>query len=220
LFEVINVKGSTTNKLALLTARFDSSESGKKGMRDLQEVLNYLAYYGATDEHVEFDIALARGLSYYTGCIFEVKINNVSLGSVSGGGRYDNLTTAFGDKNNLSGVGFSFGVDRLYDAMEELNIFPEETQVSSQVLICHFDEASLVYGLGVLAKLRSSGISSEIYPEHAKIKKQMDFGNKKRVSYVIVIGSDEVATGSLTLKNMATGEQEKLTIEQIISKLQ
>lgn len=220
LFEVLNVKGSTTNKLALLTSRFDGSEHGKKGLRDLQEVLNYLAYYGATDEHVEFDIALARGLSYYTGCIFEVKINNVSIGSVSGGGRYDNLTKAFGDKTNLSGVGFSFGVDRLFDAMEELAIFPQEAQLSSKVLICFFDEASMVYGLGVLAKLRAAGISSEIYPEHAKIKKQLDFGNKKKVAYVMVIGSEEVASGQLTIKNMANGEQEKLTLEQIISRLQ
>lgn len=220
LFEIINVKGSTTNKLALLTARFDGSENGKKGLRDLQEVLNYLGYYGESDEHVEFDVSLARGLSYYTGCIFEVKINNVSIGSVSGGGRYDNLTKAFGDKTNLSGVGFSFGVDRLYDAMEELKIFPEETELSSQVLICHFDDASMVYGLGVLAKLRSAGISSEIYPEQAKIKKQLDFGNKKKVSYVIVIGSDEVAAGILTLKNMTTGDQKKLTVDEIISSIQ
>jgi len=219
LFEIINVKGSTVNKLALLTARFDSSVNGKKGLRDLQEVLNYLANYGATDEHVEFDVALARGLSYYTGCIFEVKINNVGIGSVSGGGRYDNLTKAFGDKTNLSGVGFSFGVDRLYDAMEELNIFPPEAQGSSKVLICHFDEASMVYGLGILAKLRSAGISSEIYPDHAKIKKQLDYGNKKKVSFSIVTGSEEITSGSLTIKNMATGEQEKLNIDQIISKL-
>ena len=220
LFEVLNVKGSTKNKLALLTARFDSSETGMKGLRDLQEVINYLSYYGETDEHVEFDVALARGLSYYTGCIFEVKIHNVAIGSVSGGGRYDNLTKAFGDKTNLSGVGFSFGVDRLFDAMEELQLFPQEAQISSRVLICHFDEASLVHGLRVLANLRSAGIPSEIYPDHAKIKKQLDFGNKKRVSFVIVIGSDEVTSGVLTIKDMATGDQKKLTVDQIIAQLQ
>ena len=220
LFEILNVKGSTINKLALLTSRFDTSESGKKGLRDLQEVLNMLDYYGATGEHVDFDVALARGLSYYTGCIFEVKINNVAVGSVSGGGRYDNLTRSFGDKDNLSGVGFSFGVDRLYDAMEELDLFPNETESSSKILICHFDDASLIYGLGVLSKLRSGGISSEIYPEQAKIKKQLDYANKKMVSFAIVIGSDEIQSGVLAFKNMATGEQEKLTLEQIISKLQ
>lgn len=220
LFEILNVKGSTINKLALLTSRFDTSERGKKGLRDLQEVLNMLDYYGATGEHVEFDVALARGLSYYTGCIFEVKINNVAVGSVSGGGRYDNLTRSFGDKDNLSGVGFSFGVDRLYDAMEELDLFPNETETSSKILICHFDDASLIYGLGVLTKLRNAGISSEIYPEQAKIKKQLDYANKKMVSFAIVIGSDEIQSGVLAFKNMATGEQEKLTLEQIISKLQ
>jgi histidyl-tRNA synthetase len=219
LFEILNVKGSTVNKLALLNSRFDNLTAGEKGLRDLQEVLNLLRYYHATDEHVEFDVTLARGLSYYTGCIFEVKIHNVGVGSVSGGGRYDNLTKTFGDKENLSGVGFSFGVDRLYDAMEELELFPTETQVSSKILICHFDEESLIYGLGVLYKLRSAGISSEIYPDQAKIKKQLDYANKKMVSYTIVIGSDEMQHGVLAFKTMATGEQEKLTLEQIMAKL-
>lgn len=219
LFEILNVKGSTTNKLAFLNSRFDNFAAGEKGLRDLQEVLNILQYYDATDGHVEFDVALARGLSYYTGCIFEVKIQNVAVGSVSGGGRYDNLTKAFGDKDNLSGVGFSFGVDRLYDAMEELGLFPKETQVSSKVLICHFDDESLNYGLGVLSKLRAAGISSEIYPDQVKIKKQLDYANKKMVSYTIVVGSEEIKSGLLAFKNMATGEQQKMTIEQIIDVL-
>ena len=120
LFEILNIKGSTAEKLNKLSTKFGNTESGKKGLSDLQEVLDLLKNYHSDDDHVEFDISLARGLSYYTGCIFEVKINNVAIGSVSGGGRYDNLTQAFGDKENLSGVGFSFGVDRLYDAMEEL----------------------------------------------------------------------------------------------------
>ncbi|MBA4056474.1 MAG: histidine--tRNA ligase [Marivirga sp.] len=216
LFEILNVKGSTTNKLALLNSRFDNLAAGEKGLRDLQEVLNMLQYYNETDEHVEFDVALARGLSYYTGCIFEVKIHNVSVGSVSGGGRYDNLTKAFGDKDNLSGVGFSFGVDRLYDAMEELALFPKETQVSSKVLICQLDDESLNYGLSLLSKLRTAGISSEIYPDQVKIKKQLDYANKKMVSYTIVVGSEEIKSGQLAFKNMATGEQEKITIEEII----
>jgi len=219
LFEMLAVKGSTVNKLAFLAARFSESGKGNKGLRDLQETMNMLSYYGATDEHVEFDIGLARGLSYYTGCIFEVKVHHVGIGSVSGGGRYDNLTKAFGDKDNLSGVGFSFGVDRLFDAMEELELFPAAARISSTVLICHFDEVSLQYGLGVLGKLRAEGISSEIYPEVAKIKKQLEYGNKKLVAYTLVIGSDEMQSGSLTLRKMATGEQENLSLEQIISKL-
>lgn len=218
LFDILNVKGSTVNRLAFLTARFDNSAAGQKGLRDLQEVLNILKYYGPGDEHVEFDVALARGLSYYTGCIFEVKINNVAIGSVSGGGRYDNLTKAFGDKDNLSGVGFSFGVDRLYDAMEELKLFPKDALASSRILVCHFDDQSQYYGLGVLARLRAAGIASEIFPDIAKIKKQLDFANKKAIPYVVVIGSEEVSSGQLAFKDMALGQQEKLTVDAIIQK--
>lgn len=219
LFEILNVKGSNRNKLALLFSKFEGTRVGQKGLHDLEEVFELLESYGTDDKHVEFDIALARGLSYYTGCIFEVKINNVSIGSVSGGGRYDNLTQAFGDKENLSGVGFSFGVDRIYDAMEELALFPKDAQVSSKVLLCHFDEASLRYGLSVLSKLRAAGIASEIYPDQAKLKKQLDFANKKMIPYTIVIGSDEMNSGVLPFKNMGTGEQEKLEVEKIIERI-
>lgn len=219
LFEILNTKGQTTDKLVALTSKFENTSAGKKGIQDIREVLSLVAAYGATEDHIEFDIALARGLSYYTGCIFEVKINNVAIGSVSGGGRYDNLTQAFGDKENLSGVGFSFGVDRLYDAMEELKIFPADAQQSSKVLICHFDEESMRYGLGVLTKLRANGIASEIYPDVTKLKKQLDFSNKKGIPFTIVIGSEEMKSGLLPCKDMDKGEQEKLTIEQIIEKL-
>lgn len=216
LFQLLNVKGSNTNKLAVLFKEFETIASGQKGLRDLRLVFDFLRDYGSDESNVELDVALARGLSYYTGCIFEVKINNVSIGSVSGGGRYDNLTKAFGDKENLSGVGFSFGVDRIYDAMEELNLFPKDAQVSSKVLICYFDDESFRYGLGVLSKLRQAGIASEIYPDLSKIKKQLDFANKKMIPFTIVIGSEEVSTGTLAFKNMTTGEQQKLTIDQII----
>jgi len=216
LFELLHVKGSTINKMAFLNARFDASEPGKKGLRDMQEVMDLLTAYGSDDSHVEFDVALARGLTYYTGCIFEVKINNVAIGSVSGGGRYDNLTAAFGDKENLSGVGFSFGVDRIYDAMEELNIFPKDTGIASRVIVCHFDDESLHYGLGVLTRLRGAGIASEIYPDVAKMKKQLDYANKKAIPYVIVIGADEVKSGKLAFKHMERGEQQALTIEEVI----
>lgn len=219
LFEILTFKGSTPEKLDKLSSRFGSSESGMKALSDLQEVLNLLKNYQADDNHVEFDISLARGLSYYTGCIFEVKINNVAIGSVSGGGRYDNLTQSFGDKENLSGVGFSFGVDRLYDAMEELNVFPKDAQVSSKVLICHFDEVSMRYGLSIVTKLREVGIASEIYPDITKLKKQLDFANKKNVPFTIIIGSDEMKTGLFPLKDMNKGEQEKLTVEELIQKL-
>lgn len=216
LFEILNFKGNTQQKIEFLSNKFSNTPSGQKGITDFKEVLSLLTGYGATEDHVEFDIALARGLSYYTGCIFEVKINNVSIGSVSGGGRYDNLTGVFG-LPGVSGVGFSFGVDRLYDALEELKLFPLEAQISSQVLIAHFDIESKLYGLKVLQSLRDNGIASEIYPDSIKIQKQLDYANKKLVPYTIVIGSEEVKSGMLALKDMKTGEQQKKSIGEIIS---
>jgi histidyl-tRNA synthetase len=219
LFKILHVQGSITNKTAFLATKFETCTDGQKGLRDLREVFNLLNDYGSDEQHVDFDVSLARGLSYYTGCIFEVKINNVSIGSVSGGGRYDNLTATFGDKENLSGVGFSFGVDRIYDAMEELKLFPKEAQVSSKILISHMDEESKTFGLTVLRRLREAGIPSEIYPDNAKIKKQLDYANKKLIPFTMVIGSEEVTSGLLPLKNMSTGEQQKLAVDEIISRL-
>jgi histidyl-tRNA synthetase len=218
VFEILNYKGTTEEKITYLTTKFANSESGKKGIKDLTESFNLLKDYGVSNDHVEFDIALARGLSYYTGCIFEVKINNVAIGSVSGGGRYDNLTGGFG-LPNVSGVGISFGVDRIYDAMEELKVFPESTQASSKVLICHFDEESKRYGLKILQTLRDNNITSEIYPDNVKINKQLDYANKKMIPFTIVIGSDEVKSGVLAFKDMRVGEQSKLSIEHIVKTL-
>ncbi|HEY3430685.1 MAG TPA: ATP phosphoribosyltransferase regulatory subunit, partial [Cyclobacteriaceae bacterium] len=219
LFSILNKSGNNSDKLEFLASQFTSSVSGQKGLHDVKEVFDLLKSFEATDKNVELDIALARGLSYYTGCIFEVKINNVGIGSISGGGRYDNLTASFGDKENLSGVGFSFGIDRMYDALEELGVFPKETMVSSKILVCHFDGATMKYGLKALTKLRKAGISSELYPDQAKLKKQLDYANKKLIPFTIVIGPDEMNSGLLALKNMESGEQEKLTVEQVIDKL-
>lgn len=219
LFSILNKSGSNTDKLGFLSDQFINTASGQKGVNDLMEVFGLLKEFESTDQNVELDIALARGLSYYTGCIFEVKINNVAIGSISGGGRYDNLTASFGDKENLSGVGFSFGVDRMYDALEELNLFPKEAQVSSKILICHFDDSTMKYGLKALAAFRKASISSELYPDQAKLKKQLDYANKKLIPFTVVIGPDEMNSGQLAFKNMETGEQEKLTVEQIINKL-
>lgn len=219
LFDILKVKGSTADKLNFLKLKFKNSDQGNKGIHDLEEVFQLLKGLGSDDSHIDFDIPLARGLSYYTGCIFEVKINHVSIGSVSGGGRYDNLTQAFGDKEKISGVGFSFGVDRIYDAMEELKRFPESTQITSQVLITHFDKESMAFGLGILTKLREAGIPSEIYPDTSKIKKQLDYANKKQIPYAIVIGSEEIISGLISFKNLETGEQEKFYLEQIIQQL-
>ena len=219
LFELLDAKGSTPDKLKFLRGKFGDNSQGTKGLDDLERVLQLSGLLGSDEAHVEFDIALARGLSYYTGCIFEVKVNHVSVGSVSGGGRYDHLTQAFGDKENLSGVGFSFGVDRIYDAMEELKLFPKSAQATSKALVCHFDEPSFEYGLRVLTSLREAGIASEIYPELSKIRKQLEYANKKQIPYALVIGSDEVSSGQIALKNLETGEQEKFYLEQIIDQL-
>jgi histidyl-tRNA synthetase len=199
-----------------LSRRSIPSETAAKGFADIAKVFEYVQKYGATLDHVEHDLQLARGLSYYTGCIFEVKINNVVIGSVSGGGRYDNLTQAFGAKEKLSGVGISFGIDRIYDAMEELKIFPEDTQVSSQALVCYFDEASMDYGLKVLHTLRQNNISSEIYPELKKVNKQLEYADKKSIPFVVLIGTDEIQSGLLTIKNLKTGEQLKKSLDDII----
>ena len=220
LFEVLNYKGSSSQKIEMLTKKFSISEKGKKGITDLSEVFSLLHNFGANDQHVEFDIALARGLSYYTGCIFEVKINNVGIGSVSGGGRYDNLTAVFDAKEKSSGVGFSFGIDRIYDAMEELKIFPGETSAASTILIAHLDNDGFNYGLKTVQAFRERGIASEIYPDQVKIKKQMEYADRKKIPFVVVIGPEEVQTRNLTLKKMETGNQLKLSFEEIATAIQ
>src|SRR6478736_459246 len=216
LFETLNFKGNTKQKIDFLAQKFNPSEKGQKGLKDFSDVLSLVEGFGSNDDHVEFDIALARGLSYYTGCIFEVKINNVAIGSVSGGGRYDNLTAVFDAKEKSSGVGISFGIDRIYDAMEELKIFPKEATASSTVLIAHLDEESFKYSLKITQSLRENEIACEIYPDQAKIKKQMEYADKKAIPFVIVIGSEEVKTGILTLKKMETGDQSKLSLQEIV----
>jgi len=217
LFEVLNFKGNTQQKIDFLNQKFASSDKGKKGVTDFSDVLSLLKGFGAAEDHLEFDISLARGLSYYTGCIFEVVINNVGIGSVSGGGRYDNLTAVFDAKEKSSGVGFSFGIDRLYDAMEELKIFPKEATASSTVLIVHLYEASFNYGLRIAQLFREKEIACEIYPDQAKIKKQMEYADKKKIPFVIVLGSEEMKTEILTLKKMETGDQVKLSLPEIVS---
>jgi histidyl-tRNA synthetase len=219
LFSLLKTSGDNQQKIEIIKKKFQNSEAGTKGTSDLQEILALLKCYQVDDNHVEVDVALARGLSYYTGTIFEVKINNVAIGSVSGGGRYDHLTQAFGAKEPLPGIGISFGVDRIYDAMEELNLFPKETQLSSRVLICHLDQACMTYGIKILAQLRASDIAAEIYPDLSKLKKQLDYANKKNIPFAIVIGSEEMTSGNLVIKNMETGEQRKLSLDQILQQL-
>ncbi|MCE7039388.1 histidine--tRNA ligase [Dyadobacter sp. CY312] len=191
------------------------SEIGLKGIEELEEVWKMVGLLGLVNPKIEFDVTLARGLSYYTGAIFEVKANNVQIGSISGGGRYDNLTGTFGVPG-ISGVGISLGVDRIYDVMEELNLFPENQTTSTKVMISNFDKEAFEFGLSLLPKFRKAGINAEMYPDSVKLKKQLDYADRKNIAFVVLIGSDEIQSGKLTLKNMKTGEQQKLSIEEII----
>jgi len=215
---VILLEGSNVEKLENLRKALENSDIGLRGCDEIETILEYLKNMRETKAIVELDITLARGLNYYTGAIFEVKTNEVAMGSIGGGGRYDDLTGMFGLKD-LTGVGISFGADRIYDVLEKLKLFPETAIKTTQVLICCFDKAGETYSLSFLQELRSRNISAELYPAGAKIKKQLDYANNKNIPYTIVIGSDEMESGLLTFKNMQTGEQEKLSTEMIVAML-
>ena len=169
--------------------------------------------------NLKFDVKLARGLSYYTGCIFEVKNNNVKIGSIGGGGRYDNLTSNFG-LNNMSGVGISFGLDRIFIVMEELNLFSNQNNSFTQVMFMNFGDNSLNYCLALLKKLRDKNIRSEIYPSVEKIKKQMNYANNLSVKYVVFVGEDEIKSEILTVKEMSSGKQSQMNVLELIKKIQ
>ncbi len=219
LAPIFAMQGSSADVLAQMETFLQTSEEGKKGLAELKTVFDYLVSFGYdAAKHVVFDVTLARGLSYYTGAIFEVKASGVSIGSISGGGRYDNLTGMFG-LPNVSGVGFSFGVDRIYDVMEELQLFPASQTTTTKVLLSNFDEAAEKYALPLLAKMRQAGICAEIFPESAKLKKQMTYANNKNIPFVVLIGSNEMETGKLTLKNMESGEQQLLSADEIVAAL-
>ncbi|RYF16317.1 MAG: histidine--tRNA ligase, partial [Flavobacteriales bacterium] len=219
---VILLEGTNEEKLASLKEVLATSETGLKGIAEIEQVFEYvesLISYGLPlTAKLELDITLARGLNYYTGCIFEVKTNEVAMGSIGGGGRYDDLTGMFGLKD-LTGAGVSFGADRIYDVLEELNLFPAAAEVGTKVLISNFDVAAEKYALPILQQLRSAGISAELYPSSAKLKKQMAYADAKNIPHVILIGGDEIASGELTLKDMQSGEQKKLTVLGILDVL-
>ena len=199
-----------------LSEAFANSEIGQKGIAELQTVFEYLKTYKATNE-VSFEITLARGLSYYTGCIFEVKAKNVQMGSIGGGGRYDDLTGIFGMKD-VSGVGVSFGAERIYDVMESLNSFPELSSEDLQLLLIAFDEASHAYAFEWLTRLRAAGINAELYPEPAKLKKQMKYANARQVPYTGLMGDSEMKAAQISLKDMKTGEQQAYKLEDLIKR--
>lgn len=225
LLPMFTMQGTTEEVLAKLKSWLTQSETAQKGIAELEETLRLVAQYGLENPQFELDVTLARGLSYYTGAIFEVKALSrdggpVSIGSISGGGRYDNLTSAFGTSERLSGVGISFGVDRIYDVMEELGLFPTDAGQGTAVLLVPFDAEGRSVALPLLNALRQAGVSAEMYPDLAKVKKMLDYANAKRIPYVVLIGSEEVQTGQLAVKNMLTGEQQKMTAESVVTFVQ
>jgi histidyl-tRNA synthetase len=219
LAPLVNLQEGVKARMTVLSEFLKNSPTGLQGLQELEEVFKLLEGMGSNLDHVDFDPMLARGLSYYTGAIFEVKVHGVSIGSVSGGGRYDNLTGVFG-LPGVPGVGFSFGVDRLYDVLEELALFPAQRLEGTQLLLAHFDQAGFDYALRCLSVLREAGIRAELYPEVTKLKKQLEYASKKELPFVGICGDQEIATGTVALKVLATGEQENLTLNEVITRLQ
>lgn len=214
---ILKLTGNTQEKLRQLETVIGGSEIGKKGIEEVNTLFSYLEAV-ELNTGVELDLTLARGLNYYTGAIIEVKAKDVEIGSICGGGRYDDLTGIFG-MPDVSGVGISFGADRIYDVMTQLELFPEEAVASTKVMFVNFGQKEEAFCLPILAKLRKVGINTEIYPESAKIKKQMTWADRKNIAYVVIAGEQEIAEGKVNLKNMKTGEQKLLSPEELINAL-
>lgn len=212
---VFNLSGTAFEKLDQLDALFSNVEIGKTGVSEMRTLFNLIADVEPVC-HVELDLTLARGLNYYTGAIYEVKAHNVSIGSICGGGRYDNLTGIFG-MPDVSGVGISFGADRIYDVLTELNKYPEDLGQAAQVLFINFGEKEQRYCIKCAAILRQAGIPTLVYPEAAKMRKQMEFASKKNIPFVIFVGDNEIESNSVTIKNMATGEQKTVALENLVA---
>ena len=220
---IIMLEGTNEQKLNTIAEVLDSSETGLKGVEELRYILNTLGSVGsgsatALNNELQLDLTLARGLSYYTGAIFEVKALDTPMGSISGGGRYDNLTGIFG-MPGLSGVGISFGVDRIYDVLNALDLYPKDSLQTTQVLFINFGEKETAYCLPIINKVRAQGIRAEIYPDGAKMKKQMSYANAKQIPFVVLAGESEMEAGKVTLKNMETGDQQMLSPDELIAQL-
>ena len=211
---IIMLEGTNEEKLNTIADVLSSSETGMKGVEESRYILSFL---NGLKNEILLDLTLARGLSYYTGAIFEVKALDTPMGSISGGGRYDNLTGIFG-MPGLSGVGISFGVDRIYDVLNALDLYPKDSLNTTQLLFINFGEKETAYCLPIAAKVREAGIRTEIFPDAAKMKKQMSYANAKQIPFVALAGENEIAQGKVTLKNMETGEQSLVTAEEIIDK--
>ena len=211
---IISLEGSNDEKLDTIAEVLKESETGLKGVEESRFILDTLKTVGLKNE-IQLDLTLARGLNYYTGAIFEVKALDVQIGSITGGGRYDNLTGIFG-MPGLSGVGISFGADRIYDVLNQLDLYPKDSVTTTQVLFINFGEKETAYCLPIINKVRARGIRAELYPDAAKMKKQMSYANAKQIPYVALAGENEINAGQITLKNMETGEQQMLTPDELI----
>ena len=212
---IIMLAGTNDEKLATIAEVLKDSETGLKGVEETRYILGLLT---TLNNEIQLDLTLARGLSYYTGAIFEVKALDTPMGSISGGGRYDNLTGIFG-MPGLSGVGISFGVDRIYDVLNALDLYPKDSVTTTQLLFINFGERETAYCLPIINKVRAQGIRAEIYPDAAKMKKQMSYANAKQIPFVALAGENEMQAGKITLKDMETGEQQLLTPEELIQRL-
>jgi histidyl-tRNA synthetase len=215
---IISLEGSNDEKLNVIADVLKDSETGMKGVEEIRFILNTLKTLSNLNNQIELDLTLARGLNYYTGAIFEVKALDVQIGSILGGGRYDNLTGIFG-MPGISGVGISFGIDRIFDVLNALDCYPKDAVVGTQLLFINFGEKETAYCLPFVSQARAAGIRTEIFPDAAKMKKQMSYANAKEIPFVALAGENEMAQGKLTLKNMATGEQMLVSPEELIQEL-
>ena len=213
---IILLQGSNEEKIATLRNVLAASETGLKGVDELDFILERISHTPIRAE-LELDLTLARGLNYYTGAIFEVKALDVQIGSITGGGRYDNLTGVFG-MEGVSGVGFSFGADRIFDVLNQLDLYPEGSLKGTQLLFVNFGRTEETFLLPLIAKVRQAGIRTELYPEAAKMKKQMGYADAKKIPFVAIVGENEIAAGKINLKNMLTGEQELVSLEELIDR--
>jgi histidyl-tRNA synthetase len=209
----LQLKGNSSDKIAMLRELLSVSEVGMRGIAELQTLFSFIENSSLTCD-VELDLTLARGLNYYTGAIIEVKSKDVSIGSICGGGRYDNLTGVFG-MEGVSGVGISFGADRIYDVLNQLNLFSDITVSSTEVLVVNFGEKERVYAQKIIDLLRNLNVRTEFYPDAVKLKKQMSYADSKKVPYIIIAGEDEINNNSLTVKTMSTGEQKNISMEEL-----
>ena len=214
---VIMLSGSNHEKIDSLKQILAHSEIGLKGINELEFILNRVDKF-ALRSQLELDLTLARGLNYYTGAIFEVKALDVQIGSITGGGRYDNLTGVFG-MDGVSGVGISFGADRIFDVLNQLELYPKDALQTTQLLFINFGEKEEAYLLPIVAQVRAAGIRTELYPESAKVKKQMGYADAKKIPFVAIVGETEMNEGKITLKNMITGEQKPVTLEELTAQL-